>query len=92
MDKILKHCEDIGIQKDECYETMILKHLSAHYYPTVTGLDDNVVDALFILACDLYEKHKSDGNYKLNYMLRTVKKSLEQKDINLWKVASKYQR
>ena len=92
IEKILKKCEELDVDKDECYETMLLKHLSSHYYPSISGLKDETVDALFVLACSLYEKYKSPNQYKLNFMLRTTKKALEQKDINLWKLASRYQK
>ncbi len=92
IDKILHRYHQLGIQKNECYETMLLKHLSSHYYPSISGLNDTIIDASFVLACDLYERYKTNSACKLNYMLKTTKKALEQKDINLWKAASKYQK
>lgn len=89
---ILEQYQAMGLPRDERFETMLLKHLSAYYYSKITGLDENVVDALFILACDLYQQYGVKEECKLPYMLRVTKRALEQRDINLWKLAIKYQK
>ena len=71
---------------------MLLKHLSAYYYSKIADLDEKVVDALFILACDLYWQYGVKEECKLPYMLRVTKRALQQRDINLWKLATKYQK
>lgn len=89
---ILEQHGELGLPKDARFETMLLKHLSVYYYSKIAGLDAEVVDALFILACDLYQQYGVKENCKLPYMLRLTKKALQQKDINLWKLAIKYQK
>ena len=71
---------------------MLLKHLSAYYNNKIHGLEDKVVEALFVLACDLYQKYGVKRYCKLPYMLRVTKKALEQGDMNLWILATKYQK
>ena len=70
---------------------MLIKHLSAHYYPTISGLDEQTVDDLFVLACDLLKQYKPEQKIKLPYMLRVTEKALLEGDINLWKLAIQYQ-
>lgn len=92
MKHILEQYEWLGFIKDERFETMLLKHLSSYYYSTISGLQKDIVDALFVLACELYEQHGAKREYKLPYMLQITKKALEQRDINLWMLATKYQK
>lgn len=89
---ILERYNELQLPKDERYETMLLKHLSAYYYTKIHGLEDKVVDALFVLACSLYEEYGLVEECKLPYMLRVTRKALKQGDINLWKLATKYQK
>ena len=89
---ILEQYENLGLPKNERFETMLLKHLSAYYYSKISGLNDEVIDAMFILACDLYQQYGIKKDCKLPYMLRVTKKALQQGDINLWKLATKYQK
>lgn len=92
MKHILEQYEQLGFSKSERFETMLLKHLSAYYYSKISGLEKDVVDALFVLACELYDKYGVKKECKLPYMLRVTKKALEQRDINLWMLATKYQK
>lgn len=89
---ILERYNELYLPKDERYEIMLLKHLSAYYYTKINGLESDVVDALFVLACSLYEEYGFKGNCQLPYMLQVTKKALQQGDINLWKLATKYQK
>lgn len=72
---------------DECFHTMLIKHLSAYYYSKITGLDESLIEAMFALACDLYEQYGA-ASCKLPYMLRVTEKALRSRDIELWKLAS----
>lgn len=89
---ILEHYNELHLPKDERYEIMLLKHLSAYYYTKINGLESDAVDALFVLACSLYEEYGLKEKCQLPYMLRVTKKALLQGDINLWKLATKYQK
>lgn len=89
---ILEQHKAMGLQRDGRFETMLLKHLSAYYYSKICNLDEEIVDALFVLACDLYQQYGVKEECKLPYMLRVTKRALQQRDINLWKLATKYQK
>lgn len=91
LEPILEKAKELGVNHGECYYTMLIKHLSAYYYPTIAGMDEQTVDDLFILACDLLEKYGVKEKIRLPYMLRQTEKALKTGDINLWKLATKYQ-
>ena len=88
---ILEKAQTLGVAQGECFYTALIKHLSVYYYPTVSGMDDRTVEDLFILACDLFRQYRKDSTVKLPYMLRVTEKALRKGDINLWKLAIKYQ-
>ena len=88
---ILKKHKELGLPQGARFETMLLKHLSAYYNSKIAGLNSKTVEALFSLACDLYDQY-GGTSCKLPYMLRVTKRALRQRDINLWKLASGYQR
>ena len=88
---ILEKAHELGIDSGECFYTMLIKHLSAYYYPTIADMDDQTIDDLFILACELLRKYGVQAKAKLPYMLRVTEKALITGDINLWKLATKYQ-
>ncbi len=92
LNAILRQYTELGLSKDERFETMLLKHLSAYYYAKIFGLGNQPVEDLFVLACDLYRQYGVKENCKLPYMLRVTKRALQRGDINLWKLATKYQK
>lgn len=92
LNQILEKYEELGLPKDDRFEIMLLKHLSAYYYSKIAGLGPHTVEDLFVLACDLYRQYGVKEPCKLPYMLRVTKKALQQGDINLWKLATKYQK
>lgn len=89
--KILKTYIDINDINNECFYTMLIKHLSIHYYPTISGLSDDLIEDLFSLACDLFEEYRPNNKFKLPFMLRVTEKALIKRDIELWKLSIKYQ-
>lgn len=85
---ILKQCDVIGIKKDAMFYTMLLKHISAYYYPTIAGLSDDVVQAMFVAGRELLLKHKPSEEVEMPYMLGCTEKAILDKDISLWKLCS----
>jgi len=75
---------------DDCFYTMLLTHLSKYYYPTIEEMSKPAVDALFVMACDLFRRYGVKRRVKLPYVLRAVEKSLATGDMALWKLATKY--
>lgn len=88
--RILERAETLQITDTDCFYTMLLNHLCTYYYSKIQGLNQDIVNALFILACDLFEKYRPERKVRLPYMLRITEKALEEGDINLWKLAAKY--
>ena len=88
MKRILEDYESLpDAQHDERFYTMLIKHLSAYYYSKISDLNDDIIDSLFSLACDLFEQY-GRRKYKVPYMLRVTEKALRNRDIALWKLAS----
>lgn len=89
--EILERYEKIGLPVDDVLYTLILRHTSSYYYSSIKGLDSKLIEALFVVAKELYLKYKPQHKVKLPYMLRQVEKSFDNNDIALWKLASCYQ-
>lgn len=87
---ILEKAKELGVDSGDLFYTMLLNHLSIYYYPTVASLGQDAVDALFVLACDLYKKYRPSKKVRLPYMLRQIETAFERGDIELWKLATKY--
>jgi len=88
---ILEKAEELKITGSDCFYTMLLNHLCGCYYNTIHGLGEDVIEALFILACDLFQKYRPSQKVKLPYILRMAERALDEGDINLWKLVAKYQ-
>lgn len=89
--EIMEQYKKIGLPVDNVLYTLILRHTSTYYYSSIKGLDTKLVEALFVLAKELYLQYKPQHKVKLPYMLRQVEKSFYNNDIELWKLASCYQ-
>lgn len=89
--EILEQYEKLCLPKDERLYTLVLRHISSYYYGSISGLSDELIEALFVLAKELCLKYKPEHNVKLPYMLKQVERSFEKNDIELWKLASCYQ-
>jgi len=89
--EILEHYNKLQLPRDERLYTLILRHISAFYYCSMKELDEKLIEALFVLAKELYTEYKPNGNVKLPYMLKQVEKAFDNDDIELWKLASCYQ-
>lgn len=89
--EILQRYKKLGLPCDTKLYTLILRHISTYYYNSIKGLDREIIDALFILAKDLYLNYKPSLKVKLPYMLHQVEKAFDNNDIELWKLASCYQ-
>lgn len=89
--EILEQYKKNNMPVDDRLYTLVLRHISTYYYGSVKNLDGKVVEALFVLAKDLYSEYKPNHKVKLPFMLRQVEKSFDNNDIELWKLASCYQ-
>ena len=88
---ILQRYKKNGLPNNEILYTLILRHISTYYYTMIRGLDNALIEALFVLARRLYMEYKPSYRVKLPYMLRQVEKAFDENDIELWKLASTFQ-
>lgn len=85
---IIEQYLKIGLEKNKLFYILLLTHLSQYYYSDISNLEKRTVDALFILACELFDEYKPNRKYKLPYKLRKIEKSLTERNIELWKMYS----
>ena len=85
---IANRCEELGLPLDERFYTMLLKHVSAYYYSTISAMPEEFIEAMFIAARALLLKYKPSEKVKLPYMLRQTEKAMISGDIALWKLCS----
>lgn len=87
----IKHSEKIGLPCDKVFYKTILRHLASFYYYSIYGLDDKIIESMFILGCELVEKYRpKNESYKLPLALKNVEKAFLTRDVNLWKISSQY--
>ena len=91
LEEILAQYEKSKFAKDAKFYTLLLRHYSMYYYPFIKGLDNKVVEALFVLAKEEIDKYKTKGKVKLPYVLKHVDKAFAENDISLWQISSCYQ-
>ena len=84
---ILEQCKIIGLPEDHAFYTVVLRHLSIHFYSNIRNLDDNKVTALFVLCREIFEKYYKNDRTKLPFILRQIEKSFLDNNIELWKLA-----
>lgn len=89
--EIIERYEKMGMPFDEKFYTLLLRHMSSYYYPTIKNMDNEIVTAMFVIARELVEKYKPKEKIKLPYVLKNVERAFEENDIELWKLASCYQ-
>jgi len=71
---IYQENQGIGLPEDERFYIVLLKHLSAYYYPKIRGLNDEMVDALFVLAQELLTEYKPLKPYRLPMCFESLKR------------------
>lgn len=89
--EILEQYKKSGLPINEQLYTLVLRHISTYYFGSINGLSEDIIEALFVLAKELFIEYKPNHKVKLPYMLRQVEKAFDNNDIELWKLASCYQ-
>ena len=89
--EILEQYKKSNLPINEQLYTLLLRHISTYYFGSINGLSEDIIDALFVLAKELFIEYKPNHKVKLPYMLRQVEKAFDNNDIELWKLASCYQ-
>ena len=85
---ITERYELLELKQGSMFYTMLLRQVSAYYYPTVSSLSEDVIQAMFVAGRELLLKYKPAERVKLPYMLRLTEKAIINKDIALWKLCS----
>lgn len=86
--EIIERYQKMGLPFDAKFYTLLLRHMSSYYYPTIKNMDDEIITAMFVVAKDLVLKYKPKGKVKLPFSLRQAEKAFFTDDIELWKLAS----
>lgn len=86
--RILDRYTELGFKQDARFYLMLLRHLSAYFYTTVSSLPDDVVQAMFVAGRELLLRYQPKEKVRLPYMLRLTEMSILNKDIALWKLCS----
>lgn len=89
--EILEQYKKSNLPINEQLYTLVLRHISTYYFGSINDLSEDIIDALFVLAKELFIEYKPNHKVKLPYMLRQVEKAFDNNDIELWKLASCYQ-
>lgn len=89
--EILEQYKKSGLPINKQLYTLVLRHISTYYFGSINGLSEDIIEALFVLAKELFIEYKPNHKVKLPYMLRQVEKAFVNNDIELWKLASCYQ-
>lgn len=89
--EILEQYKKSNLPINEQLYTLVLRHISTYYFGSINGLSEDIIEALFVLAKELFIEYKPNHKVKLPYMLRQVEKAFDNNDIELWKLASCYQ-
>ena len=88
LNAITQHYEEMELPLDARFYTMILKHVSAYYYGTISSMPEEFIEAMFIAARALLLKYQPEKKVKLPYMLRETEKYMIRGDIAHWKLCS----
>lgn len=85
---ICDNYDRIGLPHNAMFYTMLLKHVSAYYYPSFSSLPKEVVQAMFLAGRELLLNYRPDERVRLPYMLRLTERAILKNDIALWKLCS----
>ncbi len=85
---ILERYKQLNLEQGATFYTMLLRHLSAYYYTTVSSLSEDIVQAMFILGREQLLKYKPEKKVKLPFMLWLTEKAMIHNNIALWRLCS----
>lgn len=87
---IINHYKEMGLPFDNTFYTLLLRHISVYYYSTISKLGEEKLEAMFVMAREMYKKYRPSSQCPLPYMLRIIEKAFDRGDISLWRLASMY--
>lgn len=85
---ILERYEELSLPQGASFYTMLLRHLSAYYYPVAKELPYEVIEAMFVVGRELVLKYRPIQTVRLPYMLKETEKAFLNNNIDLWILCS----
>ena len=89
MEHALGLSDEMGLEHDEVLYNLVLSHMSTFLYRRISLMDDEVIKAVFIMACDMLDKIRPrEHEIKGNIFRRDLEKAFQIGNYRLWKLAS----
>lgn len=89
MEHALGLSDEMRLEHDEVLYNLVLSHMSTFLYRRISLMDDEVIKAVFIMACDMLDKIRPrEHEIKGNIFRRDLEKAFQTGNYRLWKLAS----
>ena len=89
MEFVLEKAKQIGLPKDAIQYNLVKGHMSTLMYRRISLMDDEIIEAAFILACDMLNKIRPKGYQSTgNIVNKDIERAFLDKNYKLWKLAS----
>lgn len=81
--------ENLGLDHDEVLYHLVLSHMSTFLYRRMSLMDDEIIKATFLMACDMLNKIRPQAyEIKGNLFRRDIERAFKTGNYKLWKLAS----
>ncbi len=87
LERCIEDTVRFGLDTGVIFYKLLLRHLGSFYYYNVSNMDEEAVNAMFVLASELLKKYVPKEKYHLPYALKQLEKALLTNNIELWKLA-----
>lgn len=89
MEFVLEKATEIGLPNDEVQYNLVKGHMSTLMYRRISLMEDDIIEAAFILACDMLDKIRPKGYQSIdNFISKDIQRAFRDKNYKLWKLAS----
>lgn len=88
LENAIKQANANNIENDEVLYGLTFNHLSSLLYRRVFGIDEEVIEDVFIMACDLLENIRPNNIKMKTTIEKDIEKAFETRNYKLWKLAS----
>lgn len=89
MEDAIEQANLLGIENDEVLYEIVFNHMSTFLYRRISSLSEEVIEAAFIMACDLLNKIRTENHTIAGgFMRKDIDKAFKNQNYNLWKLAS----
>lgn len=87
--KMIEENDRLGLKRDVILYKTVLRHLGSYLYHPIKKLDEEIINALFIMSKNLLEEVYPKEKYHLNFQMHELEKAFRENDIDLWKLVCK---